>query len=141
VHDWRNAVTKLRSPALAVAVVVTTVIPVAAQDDPPSGPFRAVHLVSLTPQQVAVMQAWMTDINAVLDKAGQRDSRYRLFKVIGKQAGQYDFMWESSWPSGDVYTRIHSSPEWRAVREKHPDVSALTRTETNVAIASVSRSG
>ena len=121
--------TNLRSLALAVAVVATTVIPVAAQDDPPTGPFRAVHLVSLTPQQVAVMQAWMSDINAVLDKAGHQDSRYRLFKVIGKQAGQYDFMWESSWSSGDVYTRIHSSAEWRAVGEKHPGVSALTKDE------------
>jgi hypothetical protein len=121
--------TNLKSLALVVAVAVMTIVPVAAQENPPAGAFKAVHLVSFTPQQVALILAWMTDMNAVLEKAGHKDIRYRLYKVIGKQAGKYDFMWESSWPSGEVYTKVHSEPEWKAVADKHPGVNALMKDE------------
>jgi hypothetical protein len=121
--------THLGSLAFVVAATLMTVGPVAAQENPPAGAFKAIHIVSLTPQEVAVMLAWMTDINAVLEKAGHRDIRYRLHKVIGKQAGKYDFMWESSWPSGAVYTKVHSSPEWKAVAEKHSGMNALMKDE------------
>lgn len=114
----------------AVSVfLATTMATGAAQEPPPAGAFRAVHLVSLTPQQVATLQAWMADINGVLEKAGHKEARYRLYKVIGKQSGKYDFMWESSWPSGAVYAKIHDSPEWKSVGEKHPAMGELTTDE------------
>ncbi len=120
----------LRSLALLVAVGVVTIASVtAAQENPPAGAFKAVHLVNFTPEQVAVVQAWMTDINAVLQKAGHKDVRYRLYKVTGKQVGRYEFMWESSWPSGDVYTKVHTSPDWKAVADKHPGLEALMKDE------------
>ena len=67
--------TQVRSIALVVAVLLVTLVPVAAQDAPPAGAFRAIHLVNLTPQQVAVLQAWMTDMNAFIGKAGHKDIR------------------------------------------------------------------
>jgi len=122
--------TRVRPVALALALLVITVIPAAGQPDPPpAGPFRAVHLVSLTPQQVGILQAWIADINATMSKAGHKDVRYQLFKVFGKQTGKYEYMWESSWPSGAVYAKIHEMPEWRAVGERHPGVSELTKDE------------
>jgi len=121
--------TRIRSFALVGAVLVMTVVPVAAQDGPPAGAFRAIHLVNLTPQQVATLQAWMTDINAVIEKAGHKDVRYRLYKVIGKQAGPYEYMWESAWPSGEVYRKVHENPGWKAVGDKHPDVNTLLKDE------------
>lgn len=121
--------THLRSLALVVAVAVVTVASAAAQEKPPAGAFKAVHLVNLTPQEIATVQAWMTDINAVLQKAGHRDIRYRLYKVTGKQAGKYEFLWESAWPSGEVYTKIHNSPEWKIVADKHSAVNALMKDE------------
>ena len=78
----------LRSVALAVVLLVTMVGTVTSQDPAPAGAFKAVHLVSLTPQQVAALQAWMADMNATIDKAGHKDIRYRLYKVIGKQDGK-----------------------------------------------------
>jgi hypothetical protein len=121
--------THLRSLALVVPLLVWTFAPVAAQDPPPAGAFRAVHLVNLTPQQVAALQGWMADINAVINKAGRKDVRYRLYKVTGKQAGPYEYMWESSWPSGDVYRKIHDDPGWKAVADKHPSVNELLKDE------------
>jgi hypothetical protein len=100
-----------RSVALAAALLVMTVGAVTPQEPTPCGAFKAVHLVNLTPQQVAALQAWMADMNAAIDKTGHKDIRYRLYKVIGKQAGRYEHMWESSWPSGEAYDKIHSSSE------------------------------
>lgn len=119
----------LRSFTLVAALLATTVMTAAAQEPLPSAPFKAVHLVSLTPQQVATLQAWMADINGVMEKAGHKEARYRLYKVIGKQSGKYDYMWESSWPSGAVYSKIHNSPEWRSIGEKHAAVRELTKDE------------
>ena len=121
--------THLRSLALLVALLVVTFVPVAAQEPAPAGAFRAVHLTNLTRQQVSVLQAWMADMNAAIDKTGHKDVRYRLYRVTGKQAGPYEYMWESSWPSGEVYRKIHENPAWKAVADKHPDVTALLKDE------------
>ena len=121
--------THVRLLALVFVVLVATVVRVAAQDPVPTGAFRAVHLVNLSPQQVAVLQAWMTDINAVIDKAGHKDIRYRLYKVTGKQAGPYAYMWESVWPSGEVYRKIHELPAWKAVADKHSNLNAVLKDE------------
>lgn len=114
---------------LTLALCATTVASVAAQDAPPAGAFRAVHLVSFTPREVALLQEWIADMNATIAKLGHKEVRYRLFKVTGKQSGKYDFMWESSWPSGDVYNTIHRSPEWKAVAGRHPGLDAITKDE------------
>jgi hypothetical protein len=119
----------LKSCAIVAALVATIGIAAAAQEPPPAGAFRAVHLVNLTSQQVAALQAWMADMNAVLTKEGHKEVRYRLYKVIGKRAGEYEFMWESSWPSGAVYTKVHDNPAWKSVEERHPGVSELTKNE------------
>lgn len=120
----------LRIFALVAGVIATTSISAVAQEPPPTGPFRAVHLVSLTPQQVAMLQAWMADMNAAIAKAGHTDVRYRLFKVVGKQAGPYEYMWESSWPGASVYKKVHSLPEWKTIGSKYPGLSELTKDET-----------
>ena len=119
----------VRSLALIAAVLLVMSVPVSAQDPPPAGAFRAIHLVNLTPPQVALLQAWMTDINAVIDRAGHKDIRYRLYKVTGKQAGPYEYMWESVWPSGEAYRKVHENPGWTTVAEKHPEVNALLKDE------------
>jgi hypothetical protein len=118
-----------RSLTLATIVLGMVVISAAAQDPPPAPAFKAVHLTNLTPQQVAALQAWMADMNAAIAKAGHPDIRYRLHKVTGTQSGKYEYMWESSWPGGDAYSRIHNSPEWKAVSEKHPGLEALMQDE------------
>lgn len=121
-----------RSLILAAIVLGIVVISAAAQQAPPAPPapaFKAVHLSNLTPPQVAALQAWMADMNAVIAKAGHADIRYRLYKVTGTQAGKYEYMWESSWPGGDVYTKIHDSPDWKAVAERHPGLEALMQDE------------
>jgi hypothetical protein len=118
-----------RSLTLAAVVVGAMATSAAAQEPPPSGPFKAVHIVNLTPQQVATLQAWMADMNAAIAKAGHKDVRYRLYKVIGKQSGQYEFMWESEWPSGEVYQKVHSRPEWKTIGSKYPGLAELTKDE------------
>jgi hypothetical protein len=116
---------------LVLAAVLLAAAPSSglAQEAPPTEAFKAVHLTTFTPQQVAALQAWMRDINAAIEKAGHKDVRYRLYKVTGKQSGRYEYLWESSWPSGQVYKAVHDSPEWKAVGSKHPGLDQLLKDE------------
>ena len=94
---------------------------VLAQDAPPKGPFKTVHLTNLkSAADVTALQAAIADMNKVVANAGYRDVRYRLYKVSGEQAGAYGYLWESSWPGGDAYDKVHKSAEWTASTTKHP---------------------
>jgi hypothetical protein len=127
--DHEEECMRRRSLTLPAVVLGIVVISAAAQEPPPAPAFKAVHLTNLTPPQVAALQAWMADMNAVIAKGGHADIGYRLYKVTGTQAGKYEYMWESSWPSGDVYATIHNSPEWKAVAGRHPGLEALMKDE------------
>lgn len=101
-----------------------------AQEAPPEGPFRAVHLVGLkSPAEVATLQAALEDMNRAIADAGYPNIRYRLYKVVGKQNGNYNYLWESSWPGGDVYNRVHKGEDWLAATKKHPEMDALMKDE------------
>lgn len=101
-----------------------------AQEPPPEGPFKAVHLVGLkSPADVAQLQTALEDMNRAVAAAGFSNIRYRLYKVVGKQDGNYNYLWESSWPSGDVYTRVHKSEDWLAATRKHPEIETLMKDE------------
>lgn len=121
--------TYFRLLVLAAALLAATPPSGHAQEAPPAEAFKAVHLTTLTAQQVAALQAWMRDINAAIERAGHKDVRYRLYKVTGKQSGKYEYLWESSWPSGQVYKVVHDSPEWKAVASKHTGLEGLMKDE------------
>jgi len=120
----------LRGIALSVVLSVALCAPALAQEAPPAGPFKAVHLVGLdSAADVAKLQAALDDMNRAVAAAGFSNIRYRLYKVVGRQNGNYNYLWESSWPSGDVYTRVHKSEDWLAATKKHPEIDALMKDE------------
>ena len=121
--------TYFRLSVLACALLATAPFSGLAQEAPPAEAFKAVHLTTMTPAQLAALQAWMRDINAAIEKAGHKDVRYRLYKVTGKQSGKYEYLWESSWPSGQVYKVVHDSPEWKAVASKYPGLEQLLKDD------------
>ncbi len=100
-----------------------------AQEPPPKEAFKAVHLVTVTPAQEATLLAALADMNTVIAQAGHPEIRYRLYKVTGKQVGNYSYMWESSWPSGAVYDEVHKTPAYQAATEKHPEMNELMKNE------------
>jgi len=121
------------SMKLALSVLLSGVLGgtvLAQQEAPPKEPFKAVHLVAFdSAADVAALQAALQDINAAVAKAGHPEIRYRLYKVVGKQIGSYNYLWESSWPGGDVYSKVHQSAEWQAATKKHPEMDALMKNE------------
>jgi len=62
--------------------------------------------VTLTSAHEATLLAALADVNAAVADAGHPEIRYRLYKVVCKQTGNYIYMWESSWPSGAVYSEF-----------------------------------
>jgi hypothetical protein len=67
----------------------------------------------------------LAEINAAVAKAGHAEIRYRVHKVTGKQAGNYNYMWEAAFPSGAVYDSVHQNPAFRAAIQKHPEFDRL----------------
>lgn len=119
-----------RGIALSAVLSVTLGASALAQEAPPGGPFRAVHLVDLkSPAQVAQLQAALDDMNRAIAAAGFPNIRYRLYKVVGKQNGNYNYLWESSWPSGDVYNEVHKNEAWLAATKRHPEIDVLMKDE------------
>ena len=115
---------------LHLCLITAFAAPALAQDAPPKEAFKAVHLVNLkSPADVAALQAAIADLNKAMANAGYRDIKYRLYKVTGKQAGAYGYLWESSWPGGDVYDKVHKNAEWIASSQKHPEIDALMKDE------------
>ena len=111
-------------------LVAAFVVSASAQEPLPKEPFKAVHLVNITSAaDLAEMQATIADLNAAVAKAGLRDTRYRLYKVTGKQAGSYNYLLESSWPGGEAYDKVHKSAEWVAAAMKHPEFERITKGE------------
>lgn len=116
---------------LAYAMLLAFPITAArAQEAPASpGPFKSVHLLKLTDAKVATLQAALADLNAATTKAGYPEAQYRLYKVSGKQSGTFNYLFESSWPSGEAYQKVHTDPDWLAVAKKHPEIDALRKGE------------
>jgi len=116
---------------VAVAMLFALPMPGPLAQEPPAatGPFKSVHLVKLTDAQVVKLQAALADMNAATAKAGYRETRYRLYKVTGKQSGTFNYLWESSWASGEVYQKVHTDPDWLAAAKKHPELDALRKGE------------
>jgi hypothetical protein len=122
-----NRVTSLILPFVLVGAFGTAV---RSQEAPPKEPFKTVHLANLkSAADVAALQAAIADMNKVVADAGHRDIRYRLYKVTGKQAGPHGYLWESSWPSGDAYDKIHQSAAWMSSMQKHPQLDAIMKDE------------
>ena len=120
----------MKHTRLIVALVAAFAVKASAQEAPPKEPFKAVHLVNITSAaDVAEMQATIADLNAAIAQAGLRDTRYRLYKVSGKQTGTHNYLVESSWPGGEAYDKIHKNAEWLAAAAKHPDFERITKGE------------
>lgn len=100
-----------------------------AQEPVPTEAFKAVHLVTLTSSDVATLLTALADMNAAIAKAGHPEIRYRLYKAAGKQQGNYSYMWESTWPSGAVYSQVHDSAAFQAATKKHPEIERLMKDE------------
>jgi hypothetical protein len=110
-----------------VGVLASTSV---AQNPPSSPAFKAVHLANLTDDEASKLLAWITDMNEMIAKAGYPNVRYRLYKVAGKQNGSYGYMWESTWPSEDVYAKAHADPGWDAVDKKHKSIASMVKDQT-----------
>lgn len=123
----------MRHEKLAVACAVLFAAlgaSVLAQEPVPKEAFRSVHLVTLrsAADEAAVLAAF-AEINAAVAEAGYPEIRYRLYKVTGEQSGNHNYLWESSWPGGAVYDKVHKHPKYEAAVKKHPAVDTLRKRE------------
>jgi hypothetical protein len=120
-----------RSHSMLLLVGMITILGASpdSQQPAPREAFKAVHLVNLTADDVTMFLSAIADVNAVLVDAGHSEARYHLYKVAGKQSGDYTYLWESSWPSGAVYDDVHGNPMFLSAIKKHPVIERLMTNE------------
>jgi hypothetical protein len=94
-----------------------------SQQSPPDQPFQAVHLIAATKaDDEKKLATAMDDLNSAIAKGGCPACIYHLWKVYGQQAGPFNFLWISSWPGRDVYTKVHASTEYMDATRRHPEI-------------------
>ncbi len=115
-------------PAILLAAMATAAV---AQQNPapPSGPFKAVHLMSMTADQEAKQMAFIRDANQVFAKLGCANCAYHLYKVGAAGGGKYNHMMSSDWPGRDMYIKLHASDDYKALGKKHPVMEELEKTQ------------
>ena len=120
----------MRGLALVVACAALATTLAAQNAPPPKGPFKTVHLLNLkSDAEVAALQRSIAEQNAVVEKLGVRNTKYRLYKVSGQQAGTFAYLMESTWSGAEAYEKVHSSPDWAAVAKKHPELDTAMKEQ------------
>lgn len=103
-----------------------------AQNDAPVGPFHAVHMLRIDPQQAnaeKIMLAAIADMNQAIVKAGCSSCIYHLWKVSGNQNGRYNYLQISSWPDRAVYENIHRSAAYTAASKEWLELRSVVQEE------------
>ncbi len=100
-----------------------------AQDQPPEGPFKTVHLVTLDAAQEAKLTGTLAQFNAAIAKAGYPNAQYRLYKIAGKQEGPYSHLWEALWSGRAEYEKIHNLPVYQEASSLLKDLTAFMNDE------------
>jgi hypothetical protein len=100
-----------------------------AQERPPEGPFKTVHLVKLDAAQEAKLRRSLAQFNQALAKAGYPNAQYRLYKVQGNQQGEYSHLWEASWSGRAEYEKIHSLPAYQDASAVLQDLASFMDNE------------
>ena len=115
-------------PAILFAAIATAA---AAQQAPapPAGPFKAVHLMTMTADQEAKQMAFIKDANQVFAKLGCANCAYHLYKSGAAGGGKYNHMMSSDWPGRDEYIKLHASDDYKALGKKHPVMEELEKTQ------------
>jgi hypothetical protein len=105
-------------PAILAAAIASSAV--AKQNPaPPAGPFKAVHLMTMTADQEAKYLAWTKDANQVFAKLGCANCAYHLYKVGAGSPGKYNHFMMSDWPGRDMYVKLHTADEYKALEKKY----------------------
>lgn len=112
--------TKMRSGAI-LGIFVLTLSASGLRAAALAGPaYRTVHTFSLpSAQDEAKLLSVLEEFNQVIARLGAREARYRLWKIQGAEAGLSGYMYESTWPSLEVYDRVHGEAAYKKVLEKN----------------------
>ena len=88
---------------------------------PPKEPaYKTVHV--FTPNSVhdeKLLLSLLGELNAVVSRLGAPGVRYRLWKDVGTDGDKAELMYESTWPSREVYDRVHKDKEYVSLLQKY----------------------
>jgi hypothetical protein len=126
--DERNPIMKRVALFLSLLSLIPTT-GAGAQEQSTERPFKTIHLVTLDAAQEAKLAGTIAEFNAAIAKAGFPNAQYRLYKVEGKQQGQYSHLWESSWSGRAEYEKVHNLPMYQQASSALKNLMPLMKDE------------
>jgi len=113
----------LFAAAIATSAAAEQTVP------PPVGPFKVVHLMNMTPDQEARYLAYIKDANQVMARLGCPTCAYHVYKVGAPSGGKYNHMTASDWPGRDMFVKVHTADDYKALGQKHPVRDEVEKTQ------------
>lgn len=88
-----------------------------AETEGPS--LKTVHLFNVASGAAeADLFGALDEMNQAIAKEGYPQSRYRVWKVQGDQKGSHTYLWESTWPDGATYAKVHEAQSYQRAFER-----------------------
>jgi hypothetical protein len=88
---------------------------------PPKEPaYKTVHM--FTPGSIhdeKLLLSLLEEFNATVARLGAPGVRYRLWRAVGTEGDKAELMYESTWPSREVYDRVHKEKEYVSLLQKY----------------------
>ena len=89
-------------------------------------PFQEVHMIAASEaDDEKKLTAALDDFNNAIAKGGCPLCIYHLWKTRGQQAGPINYLWISNWPGRATYMEAHTSAEYNAATNRHPEIGPI----------------
>ena len=82
--------------------------------------FKAVHLINLRVETSEVeLLKILNEFNEVIVELGYPNIKCQLWKERSDRQGKYKYIFESTWPSQEIYDKIHNSDIFKKTAKKY----------------------
>jgi hypothetical protein len=112
-----------KSLAILTAIIVFALgnaPPFAGAKPAKEAAYKTVHV--FTPGSVndeKLLLSLFEEFNSTIARLGAPGVRYRLWKAVGSGGDKAELMYESTWPSREVYDRVHKEKEYVDLLKKY----------------------
>ena len=81
--------------------------------------YRTVHFINLKNVEDEAEYVVMADIfTKLMTEVGYQNIRFDFWKVAGNIEGQYQYIFESTWPDKETYDEVHEYEKFNVTKKK-----------------------
>ena len=81
--------------------------------------YRTVHFINLKTVEDEAKFALIADVfNKLVAELGYQNVHYNFWKVTGDREGQYNYIFESTWPDQETFDKVHEYEKFKVTKQK-----------------------